>query len=225
MVSGPGAQGLREGRDRGIAEIRSAPQRGDLLRGLHQAQPGVGGVEVDHVRHLLGQQPVLAERQPSHQPDPAGQPSSGRDQGQRRRHHMRARPFNADPGKTTSLGDVVEEPDQEHVVVLLQPRDQQRFSGDRPPGQPRDRAPRPVRPVDQRVRHPAAFQHRTECGAAPPHLSIGKQRYHALVGRIRTPGFMMAAGSSSAFAPRSASVNSGGTSRRYQRRWSRPTAW
>jgi ABC-2 type transport system permease protein len=40
-----------------------------------------------------------------------------------------------------------------------------------------------------------------------------------------TPGFMIQAGSSSAFARRSAPTNNCGTSRRYQRRWSRPTAW
>jgi hypothetical protein len=64
---------------------------------------GVQARLVDHVRELPGQQPVMAERQHPGQPDPAGQPSSRSDHGDRRRGHPRASPFDADPGKTASL--------------------------------------------------------------------------------------------------------------------------
>ncbi len=43
-------------------------------------------------------------------------------------------------------------------------------------------------------------------------------------GCIKTPGFMIPAGSSAASAPPIAAVDSCGTSRRYQRWWSRPAA-
>src|SRR6266700_4209535 len=51
----------------------ATPQCRHLLPGLHQAQPGIGRIKVEHVADLLGQELVLIKRQCPDQPDPARQ--------------------------------------------------------------------------------------------------------------------------------------------------------
>ena len=135
------------------------------------------------------------------------------------------------------------------TIALAQPRRPERVAeppgplGELPVGVPplaigdcglvRVHVGRPVQEVD-RVQFRA--EHFARYGLGPGRTGgRGERAAHHLppsglwlmapAGCSKTPGFMIPAGSSSAFAPPSASVNSCGTSRRYHRRWSRPTAW
>ena len=55
--------------------------------------------------------------------------------------------------------------------------------------------------------------------------AIGVSGYRDRQGSIKAPGFSSPAGSTAAFAARSAAANGSGRWRSYQARWSRPTAW
>ena len=75
---------------------------------------------------------------------------------------------------------------------------------------------RDARPGQRQPKPPEAGQHAVRAGQLTPPSGHGS---------TRTPGLRMPAGSTAAFAARSASANGAGRWRSYQGRWSRPTAW
>ncbi len=212
----------------GIAGARAADHRDarQVQRRCQRLQPGI---QQQVPRAAVGQDvPDLG----------AGQPVVNRDQDPASGRH-------AEMGLQHRRGV---EQQRGHPVPLAQARRPQRVGQ---PPRPLGELPVGISPlaIDDRglvrvqVRRPVQEVHRVQL--RPEHLArhrpgpgrTGGRRVRAChclspswlqvtapLGCINTPGFMIPAGSSSALAPRSAAVNSCGTSRRYHRRWSRPTA-
>jgi hypothetical protein len=157
--------------DSPIGELAADPQPADLLRRLDPTQAQIVGAHLDHRAGDVAQRQVGSMGQRSdHRHRPAGGTAAAqlRD---RRLVRVRPRPAHVcigrDPGR---VRDVVVEVDKEHVAFAGREH-AQCLACHRPPGEPRDRRSRPIRPVEDRVlgstrRHRAGERR-------PPALDLG----------------------------------------------------
>jgi len=166
-----GAELCGERVDGAIGELTADPQPADLLRRLDVAQAQIVLAHLDHPAGDVAERQVRrVGKRPDHRHRPARGPAASqlRD---RRLDRIRTCPAHVrlgrDPGR---VRNVVVEVDQEQVALAGREH-AHGLPRDRPPGEPGDRGPRSVRPVEDRVLRPARRHRPRE--HRPPALDLG----------------------------------------------------